>query len=121
MTYLAGAAAARNGEASLFPCLVLLDLHLPGIPGLDVLAWIRAQPALTTLVVIVFSSSQDPRDLARAYRLRANSFVSKPAELHQRVELARMLKGWWLEFNRVPQTQEFRALTPVTLSAGPEA
>ena len=114
ITYLAGASLLRNGEADLFPCLVLLDLHLPDVPGLKVLEWIRAQPPLTTLVVIVLSSSEDPQELARAYRLRANSFILKPADLGQYLEFARLLKGWWLERNQVPEPDErhFRADGP---------
>jgi hypothetical protein len=67
-----------------------------------VLEWIRAQPALTTLVVIFYSSSDGPRDWARAYRPRANAFAPKPPALAQRLEFARLFKGWWPDQNRFP-------------------
>ena len=112
IAYLHGATVSPS--SALLPCLVLLDLNLPGKSGLEVLAWIRAQPALTTLVVIVYSSSDDPRDLARAYRLRANAFVSKPPDLAERLEFVRLLKGWWLEYNRwpIPQHRPGPVLVP---------
>lgn len=112
MTYLSGASMFRNGEAECLPRLVLLDLHLPGMSGLEVLEWIRGQPALPTLVVIIFSSSQDPRELARAYRLRANSFIFKSPDLGRRLEFARLQKAWWLDYNQVPQREEVSSRVP---------
>jgi DNA-binding response OmpR family regulator len=79
---------------------VLLDLKLPRKWGFEVLAWVRAQPALRRLVVIVFTSTEHEQDLARAYDLGANSYIIKPMDIAQRVETARFLKGWWLGCNR---------------------
>jgi CheY-like chemotaxis protein len=100
--YLAGASKSLNSDALLFPCLVLLGLHLRGPSGFQVLEWIRAQPALKTLVVVILSTSQEPAGLAGAYRLRANSFVLKPPDLAKHLELARLLKAWWLEEDGFP-------------------
>lgn len=100
INYLADTALGGKAGEDLLPCLILLDLHLPDISGLEVLKWIRSRPALASLVVILFTSSTNPLDVARAYRLGANSFVTKPSDINQRVELARLLKGWWLEHNR---------------------
>lgn len=106
ITYLSDACLGGCGAGDLIPCLVLLDLHLPGISGLEVLEWIRSQPGLTTLVVILFSSSQDTRDVESAYRLGANSFISKPRDLSKHLQFARLLKGWWLECNQFSEADE---------------
>jgi CheY-like chemotaxis protein len=102
ISYLTGAGPGGNGAENGIPCLVLLDLHLPVVSGLEVLEWIRAQPPLTTLPVIMFSSAASPREIARAYRLRANSFIIKPPDLSKLLEFARLLKSWWLEYNSFP-------------------
>ncbi len=100
--YLAGAGAYANREIYPAPLLVLLDLKLPKVSGLELLAWIRQQPTLKHLVVIVFSSSVHPRDLERAYELGANSYIEKPSDMEHTAELIRFFKGWWLGYNRFP-------------------
>ena len=111
IAYLAGEGADGHGAENPAPCLVLMDLHLPGVSGLQVLEWIRAQASLTTLPVIIFSSSAEPGDVARAYRLRANSFIVKPTDLTKLLEFARLLKGWWLEYNQFPQPEAVNSHT----------
>jgi CheY-like chemotaxis protein len=108
MTYLGRAALDGDGGPHPMPRLVLLDLHLPGMSGLEVLEWIRAQPALTNLVVILFTSSDDPQEVACAYRLRVNSFIKKPDDLRGRLEMARLLEGWWLRRNQFPEASPAR-------------
>jgi CheY-like chemotaxis protein len=98
--YLSGTGAYADREKHPLPCLVLLDLKLPKISGLEVLAWIRQQPNLRSLAVVVFSSSSQPSDLERAYELGANSFIQKAAQFEQTLEIAQLLKGWWLGYNR---------------------
>jgi CheY-like chemotaxis protein len=84
------------------PWLLLLDLKMPRLTGMDVLRWRRNQPLLRCLPVIVFSSSANQLDIESAYALGANAFVVKPTSARQRVELARLIKGFWLEFNQPP-------------------
>lgn len=98
--YLSGAGGYANRKEFPRPCLVLLDLKLPRKSGFEVLAWIRSQPALRRLVVIVLTSAEHEQDVARAYDLGANSYVIKPMDLAEREETARLLKGWWLGCNR---------------------
>ena len=92
------------------PDLVLLDLHLPRVHGLDVLQWIRRQPALKSLVVVLYSSLVHPRDVAGAYRLGANCVLQKPSDFRQTVDIARLIKSWWLNGNlfRAPDKQHLR-------------
>jgi CheY-like chemotaxis protein len=98
--YLAGKGAFADREAHPLPCLLLLDIKLPKVSGLEVLSWIRQQPSLRHLVVVVFSSSCQPEDVERAYHLGANSYIQKPSDLEQTLEIAQLLKGWWLGYNR---------------------
>ncbi|SRR6266446_9189940 len=100
--YLAGNGIYQDRARHPFPCLVLLDLKLPVRMGLDVLRWIRKQPALQSLLVIVLSSSADARDVEESYRLGARSFLVKPLTVNQRLELARAIKSYWLEINQFP-------------------
>ena len=102
MDYLAGAGAYADREEHPLPSMVLLDLKLPKASGFEVLKWIREQPALKRLVVIVLSASSHPEDVGLAYDLGANSFIEKPLQMDRTLELVKLLKGWWLESNRFP-------------------
>ncbi len=84
------------------PSLVLLDLKLPLVSGVEVLKWIRAHPVLHSLVVIVFTSSTEPNDIADAYKAGANSYLVKPTSLNALTELATGLRSYWLRLNVPP-------------------
>jgi CheY-like chemotaxis protein len=98
--YLSGTGLFADREKFPLPCLVLLDLKLPRKSGFEVLEWLRAQPALRRIVVIACTSAEHEQDIELAYELGANSYIVKPMDVAERTELARCLKGWWLEFNR---------------------
>ncbi len=100
--YLAGAGAFADRLRHPLPGLILLDLKMPLKSGLEVLQWLRGQPSLQGLPVIMLSSSSQPRDVKRAYQLGANAFVLKPASNDKRIELARSIKAFWLQFNELP-------------------
>jgi CheY-like chemotaxis protein len=100
ISYLTQAASQGDKNRHPMPCLIMLDIKLQHKTGLEVLAWIRQQPSLKRLVVIMFSSSALPEDIDRAYDLGANSFIEKPVNYEQSLELARLLKGWWLTHNQ---------------------
>jgi CheY-like chemotaxis protein len=105
--YLSGAKAFADRKQFPMPCLILLDLKLPRKSGLEVLQWIREQPALRCIVVIVLTSAEHEQDVVQAYELGANSYLVKPMNIVQRNETMRLLKGWWLQCNRfapLPQT-----------------
>jgi CheY-like chemotaxis protein len=101
--YLAGAGKYSDRETYPLPCLVLLDLKLPVRMGHEVLRWIQEQPALQTLLVVVLTSSADPRDVNDCYRLGARSFLVKPLSVDRRLDLARAIKMYWLELNQSPE------------------
>jgi CheY-like chemotaxis protein len=92
---------AGRGD-SLNPMAVFLDIKLPRVSGLEVLRWIRSQPEVRRLVVIVLTSSNHPTDLRQAYDLGANSYVVKPASYEHLVQFAEAFKSYWLVNNRVP-------------------
>ncbi len=104
--YLSAAATFEDTARYPLPCLILLDLKLPKLSGLEVLAWIRRQPGLRKLVVVLFSSSLAPAELERAYELGTNSFVQKPADFRQTAEIAQLLKRWWLGYNQFSPIME---------------
>lgn len=101
--YLSGTGKYSNREESPLPMVAFLDLKMPMKGGHEVLAWIRAQPQFEKLVVIVLTSSNEERDLKRAYELGANSYVVKPPTAKQLLELAEAFKLWWLRQNRIPE------------------
>ena len=100
--YLSGASPFADRAKYPLPCLVLLDLKLPRKSGLEVLGWLRSQPLLRRMVVIVCTSAEHEHDIARAYELGANSYIVKPMDIAERKETARRLKAWWLACNRFP-------------------
>jgi CheY-like chemotaxis protein len=75
--YLAGNGQFSDRTAFPLPPLIFLDLKMPGKKGLDVLAWLRQQDHLRSIVVVILTSSQEPSDLRQAYHLGANSYLVK--------------------------------------------
>jgi CheY-like chemotaxis protein len=92
-------ASLSNTPLSPPPACVLLDIKLPSVSGLDVLAWIRKQPNLKRLPVIMLTSSLLPGDINQAYDLGANSYLIKPPDLDSLIELAKVIDLYWLRTN----------------------
>jgi two-component system response regulator len=95
-----GAHADRDPEAA--PTMVLLDLNLPRLNGLDVLKAMRADPRTRRVPVVMLTSSNEERDLIASYDLGANSFVRKPVDFAQFLEAAQQLGMYWLVLNQQP-------------------
>lgn len=87
------------------PHLILLDLHLPDISGLEILKFIRSQEAIAIIPVVVLTSSSKETDLLRGYELGVNSYIQKPLELKEFVEQLAMLIKYWVARNRFPDPQ----------------
>lgn len=94
--------ALANAAVSGPPACVILDIKLPTMSGLEVLAWIRQQPKLKRLPVIMLTSSLLPRDVNHAYDLGANSYLTKPSDLDALVALAKTIDHYWLHTNTPP-------------------
>jgi CheY-like chemotaxis protein len=93
-----GSFAGRDVENP--PKVVLLDLRLPKVDGLEVLRQVRADDGLKCLPVVILSSSKEDRDIAEGYRLGANSYVSKPVEFDAFAEAVAQLGLYWLLINK---------------------
>ena len=81
------------------PALLLLDLKMPRADGFEVLNWLRTQPGLASLRVIVLTSSEDIRDVSKAYQLGANSFLVKPLDFKNTVAMVETITDFWLGIN----------------------
>jgi len=97
---------ARGGHASrdarVVPQVVLLDLNLPKVSGLEVLRQIRADERTKLLPVVIMTSSKEDRDLVGSYESGANSYVVKPVNFTQFAEAVKQLGMYWLVLNQVP-------------------
>jgi two-component system, response regulator len=84
------------------PKVVLLDLNLPKIGGLEVLRRVRADPRTRTVPVVILTSSQEERDLAEGYEIGANSYVRKPVDFNEFMKAVEYLGIYWLNLNHAP-------------------
>src|SRR6266404_343392 len=103
IAYLKGVGAYANRAEYPLPAVMLLDLKMPRKNGFEVLEWVRGQPNLDSLRIIVLTTSSDMRDVNLAYRLGANSFLVKPADFSQFVSIIQALQGYWLWMNKAPE------------------
>ncbi len=102
LDYLLGTEAQGGRDAKPLPQLVLLDLKLPKVDGLDVLRRLRANPRTRLLPVVVLTSSREEEDLLTSYSLGANSYVRKPVEFSRFAEAIHELQMYWLVLNEAP-------------------
>lgn len=102
LDYLQGRGCFADRALHPLPALVLLDLKVPYVSGLDVLRQIRSDPKLRKLIVVVFTSSSLDSDVAQAYEIGANSFLVKPSRLEEQKELAGLVVRYWVQTNVVP-------------------
>lgn len=103
INYFSGTGRYSNREEFPLPELVLLDLKMPKVDGFEVLRWVRSQPELAGLRVVVLSSSESIRDVNLAYALGANSFLVKPADFNDFVELSGFINDYWFLLSKAPQ------------------
>jgi len=102
LEYLAGATARKARGEVAYPQVVLLDLKLPKVDGLEVLAKIRGEEATRLLPVVVLTSSREERDMVESYRLGANSYIRKPVDFNQFSDAIQNLGLYWLVLNEPP-------------------
>jgi len=99
--YRRGDFAGRSGSQ---PALMLLDLKLPKVDGLEVLRQIKGDPALKLIPVVMMTSSRQEQDLARSYELGVNAYVVKPMNFHDFVDAVKQVGGFWAIVNEVPES-----------------
>ena len=102
LEYLFGTDRYAGRDISEQPGLVLLDLKLPRVDGLEVLRQMRADPRTQTVPVVILTSSREERDIEGGYRLGANSYVCKPVDFAEFLEATRQLGLYWLLLNQPP-------------------
>jgi len=103
LDYIFGSGRFAGRDVREVPALVLLDLKLPKIDGLSVLAQIRQDERTRTVPVVVLTSSAEEQDLVKSYQLGVNSYVRKPVDFLAFVEAARVLGVYWLILNEQPR------------------
>jgi two-component system response regulator len=89
-----------SGAKSRLPDLVLLDLKLPKVSGLEVLHRIRSEPSTRALPIVVLTSSDEEKDIIESYNLGANSYIRKPVDFDEFIDAVRQLGLYWLTMNR---------------------
>jgi len=109
--YLNGQGRFADRQQHPLPQLVLLDINMPGMNGFELLQWLRLQPGLRRLPVIMFTSSNLPEDINQAFELGANSYVVKPPDIHDLEKIARHLDEYWLKVNQCPDCSKEAKLT----------
>jgi len=118
ISYLKGDGKYSNRGEYPLPDLFLLDLKMPRVNGFEVLKWVREQPGLAPLRVLVLTSSDQIRDVNEAYKLGANSFLVKPMDFQDFTQLSRLIQEFWLKASKTPET--YRPPRNSGASKGPE-
>ncbi len=95
---------SASSKLALLPQLILLDLKLPKLSGLEVLERIRSDARTRIIPVVVLTSSSEDEDILSSYRLGANSYVRKPVEFHRFADAVQNLGLYWLLLNELPQS-----------------
>jgi CheY-like chemotaxis protein len=103
LAYLSGEGTFADRGRHPLPVLMLMDLKMPRKSGLELLEWVRQQPGLKRLPIIVLTSSNQSPDINRAYELGANSYLVKPAGFDSLLELVKNLDVYWLILNEKPE------------------
>ena len=102
VNYLSGTNAFSQREQFPVPSLILLDLKLPRKSGIEVLEWVRAQPGLKRIPVVMLTSSKQPIDINRTYDLGVNAYLVKPVNFDALVQMMKTLDSFWLGMNEHP-------------------
>jgi CheY-like chemotaxis protein len=112
LDYLFGTGAYTGRDMNRVPELILLDLKLPKIDGLEVLRRLRADERTKLLPIVILTSSNEEQDLIKGYSLGANSYVRKPVDFIQFTEAVQQLGLYWLVLNEPPPPNERRGRRP---------
>ena len=106
LDYLFGTGEYEGRDLSVMPQVILLDLKLPKVDGLEVLRRLRADERTKLLPVVILTSSKEQQDLVNGYGYGANSYIRKPVDFAQFLEAVRQLGLYWLVLNETPRQQQ---------------
>jgi len=106
LDYLFGTGKYAGRDLMIMPTVILLDLKLPKIDGLEVLRRLRANKRTSLLPVVILTSSKEEQDILKGYSLGVNSYVRKPVDFNQFAEAVSHLGLYWLLLNEIPPTQK---------------
>ena len=93
----------RWESGDLVPTVILLDLHLPRVDGLEILRRLKSHHRFRSIPVIMLTSSDDDRDIREAYHLGVNSYIQKPVDFGRFMELAAQIEAYWCRVNMSPR------------------
>lgn len=97
LTHLSSSSDSYDLHDTTLPDIILLDLNLPGTDGYGVLEFVKARNDIAYIPVIVFSTSTNPTDIKKSYKMGANSYIPKPQDLKSYKEMALHFKGYWMD------------------------
>jgi CheY-like chemotaxis protein len=100
--YLSGESPYEDRLENPFPVFILADLKMPRMDGFELLNWVRSKPLLKRIPVVVLTSSNQTLDINQAYEMGANSYLVKPANFQDLIQLSNSLRMYWLTLNQRP-------------------
>jgi CheY-like chemotaxis protein len=103
--YLTGTDKFANRDEHPLPALIILDIKMPRMTGLDVLRWLRTQTGLRETPVLILSNSDQDRDVHEAYSLGANAYMVKPSQSQRLDELVKAIDTYWRDFCKLPKPE----------------
>src|SRR5712671_6038375 len=101
--YMSGEGEYADRTRYPIPFLILLDLRLPKLSGFEVIAWLREQPQLANVIVVVLTASDHVPDVTKARALGANSYLVKPGNFEELVQMVKRIRGRWLLLDKLPE------------------
>jgi two-component system response regulator len=107
LEYLFGTGQYEKRDLSIMPAVILLDLKLPKVDGLEVLRRLRANDRTRRLPVVIVTSSKEERDIVSSYDMGANSYIHKPVDFDRFIQAVGQLGLYWLLLNELPPKQGF--------------
>jgi len=110
--YLSGEGDYADRARYPIPFLILLDLRLPKLSGFEVISWVRDQPQLANLIVVVLTASDHVPDVTKARDLGANSYLVKPGNFEELVQMVKRIQGRWLLLDNLPENTVYREPAP---------
>ena len=98
--------ADQDSSPSILPAVVLLDLRMPQMDGIDTLKQIRGHSRTANLPVVILTSSDEEQDIVMSYKYGANSYISKPIDFNNFLDIVAQIGKYWLTVNKLPTTMD---------------